>query len=117
MIPPSWDRTFDHPDVSEKRGSEAHSTGAPLGSPVAGFTVAAYHEAPWRKSTVAGSIQSGSYSHSELASSQGDRSVFKLYYDVKLASPRFSQGQATLIVMAKGSDLALLGFQLNSGLQ
>ncbi len=35
MIPPSCDRTFDHPDVSEKRGSDAHSTGAPLGSPVA----------------------------------------------------------------------------------
>jgi len=49
--------------------------------------------------------------------SQGERSFFKLYYNVKLSSPQFPLGQATLTITSSGSQFGLVGFHLNAGTQ
>jgi len=62
-----------------------------------------------------GAIQSGQYSHYEFAGSQGERDFFRLLFNVKLASPQFPTGRATLTITSIGDHYGLVGFHLHAG--
>ena len=64
-----------------------------------------------------GSIKSGVYSHFEYAGAEGERSFFKLFYNVKYSSLQFPAGRATITVTSDGSTYGLVAFNLTAGLQ
>lgn len=62
------------------------------------------------------SVEDGSFSHSELASTQGNTSIYVLHYAVKLSEEsEFASGTLKITVAVQGSEFQVYGIRLNAG--
>lgn len=63
------------------------------------------------------SIESGSYTHSELIRTKGDTSIYLMCYDVKLSEKSEFGRSATLKISlaVKGNEYQVYGFRINAG--